>query len=84
MSDDDDHKIGRQIVSTMRRKIEPAHGATIVTFRNVRNNLPSPQRGQRPRNPRLKEDHKSRFSIAPASRLQIWLVGLIVSMTRLC
>src|SRR5262249_14324805 len=30
MPDDDDHEIGRQIVSAMRRKIEPAHGATIV------------------------------------------------------
>jgi hypothetical protein len=31
--------------------------------------------------PRLKEDHKLRFSAAPASRLQILLLGLIVSMT---
>src|ERR1700730_8032597 len=30
MADDDDDEIGRQIVGAMRRKIEPAHGATIV------------------------------------------------------
>src|SRR6266404_7732907 len=30
MADDDDDEIGRQIVSAVRREIEPAHGATIV------------------------------------------------------
>jgi hypothetical protein len=39
------------------------------------------QRGQRPKNPRFKDDHKSRCLTTPAWRLQALLVGLMVSMT---
>src|SRR5215475_9872719 len=62
-------------------KSSPHTEQRLSTFRKARNNLPSPQRGQRPQNPRFTEDHRSRFSAGPASRLQILLVGLTVSMT---
>src|ERR1700751_866206 len=81
MADDDDDEIGRQIVGAVRREMSPHTEQRLSTFRKARNSLPSPQRGQRPRNPRFKEDQRSRFSTAPVSRVQILLMGLMVSMT---
>src|ERR1700761_8024317 len=62
-------------------KSRPQTEHLLSTLRKARNSLPSPQRGQRPRKPRLIEPQTSRFSPMVVSRVQTLVAVLTVSMT---
>jgi hypothetical protein len=74
VADDDNDQIGWQVVSAMRREILSAN-RTVIS----RNSLPSPQRGQRPRNPRFNAVQTSRLPSGAESSGQTFACALTVS-----